>query len=479
MDAKSLLMRFLQRFSGRPVTKQDFVCAVEKYDQGYQATLSLPLMGDAMEFVGEIGASAKDAEKNAAQQALNNYAREVEAADVNYVTGKARKNAEKQAEKQVEESGLSKEELLQRELDKWKGRATQLERQVGELKQATKGVSKGAPMKGALVPQQPRVPPQQAVGKGPKVMPAGPFGNQASGKGMIRPSTSKGTVQPTSNKGSMGAAFAKGKYGMQTPEDLRMGRLANKGTAKGSFAGSLKGPAATAGKGKDGKMQAKNAAPAPGQDVQPARSQLNTFLQRFLGRPVVKADQEILVEKADDHQFQAHLTLRCLDDEVFVGEVAATEKEAAENAAAEALRHHAADVQALPPVEKKKKRKAEEERGEPQAGPMTQKSELNSMCMKLLKGPITKGEITYETSRAEDSTYQSVVTIQQLQDEMGGNIWTGEAGQSKQEAEHSAAGVALEALLATPEHVQTLEDRANEPPKKKLKGEGKGKGKDD
>merc|ERR1711935_532793 len=99
--------------------------------------------------------------------------------------------------------------------------------------------------------------------------------------------------------------FGKGNFGMKGPEDLRLGRLAHKGIEKGGFASSFKGAATAAGKGKGGKVQAKTAA-VLGSDV-PARSQLNTFLQRHLGRPVTKDDQEVSVVKVDEHQFQATL----------------------------------------------------------------------------------------------------------------------------------------------------------------------------
>merc|ERR1719162_2723469 len=98
--------------------------------------------------------------------------------------------------------------------------------------------------------------------------------------------------------------------------------------------------------------------------------------------------------------------------------------------------------------------------------------------MKLIKRTMTKGEIVYETNRGEEGTYQSVVSIETLAC-ANGNIFTGEECASKQEAEHSAAGVALDEIMATPEHAQTLEDRAREPPRKRQKGEGKGKGKSD
>merc|ERR1719491_407223 len=265
-------------------------------------------------------------------------------------------------------------------------------------------------------------------------MPAGPFGKQTFGKGVVRPIVGKGTP-PTFSKGSVQPTFGKGNFGMKGTEDLRLGRLAHKGIAHGGFASSFKGAAAAAGKGKEGTVQGKTAA-VLGSDVS-ARSQLNTFLQRHLGRPVTKEDQEVSVVRVDEHQFQATLTLHCLGDEMFVGEVAATQKEAAELVAVVALNHHGRDSQAMPPSEKKK-RKPVSEKGEPQASSMTKKSELNSVCMKLLRRPVTKGEITYETSRAEDATYQSVVSIQQVQDEGGGSEWTGEVCGTKQDAEHSA-----------------------------------------
>ena len=76
-DAKTSLNLFLQRFCQRPVTKTDMVYTVQKQYGQFQAVLALPCIEGSPEFMGGLGSTAKDAEKLAAEQALEAFANEI------------------------------------------------------------------------------------------------------------------------------------------------------------------------------------------------------------------------------------------------------------------------------------------------------------------------------------------------------------------------------------------------------------------
>eukprot|EP00441_Pelagodinium_beii_P021816 CAMPEP_0197663022 /NCGR_PEP_ID=MMETSP1338-20131121/55819_1 /TAXON_ID=43686 ORGANISM="Pelagodinium beii, Strain RCC1491" /NCGR_SAMPLE_ID=MMETSP1338 /ASSEMBLY_ACC=CAM_ASM_000754 /LENGTH=225 /DNA_ID=CAMNT_0043241193 /DNA_START=59 /DNA_END=733 /DNA_ORIENTATION=+ len=76
-DAKSQLVQFCQRFAGRPVAKDDIVYTPFKFPTGFQSKVKVNCV-DAREFAGEMAATAKDAEQNAAVQALIGYKDQVD-----------------------------------------------------------------------------------------------------------------------------------------------------------------------------------------------------------------------------------------------------------------------------------------------------------------------------------------------------------------------------------------------------------------
>lgn len=80
LDFKTAVHQVCQRFCDRPVTDEDIIFAVYKYDGGYQATCKLECIG-GQEFAGELAETRKDAEKLAAQQVLDFYA-DQDAADM-------------------------------------------------------------------------------------------------------------------------------------------------------------------------------------------------------------------------------------------------------------------------------------------------------------------------------------------------------------------------------------------------------------
>lgn len=73
-DAKTGLNQFCQRYCSRPVTKTDIVYTTTKFGTNqFQAIVKLNCF-EGQEYAGELAANTKEAEKSAAQQALQAYA---------------------------------------------------------------------------------------------------------------------------------------------------------------------------------------------------------------------------------------------------------------------------------------------------------------------------------------------------------------------------------------------------------------------
>lgn len=73
MDPKTALNQYCQRYCSRPVTKNDIVYMHTKFDVNqFQAIVKLNCMA-GQEYAGEVCPSAKEAEKSAANQALQAY----------------------------------------------------------------------------------------------------------------------------------------------------------------------------------------------------------------------------------------------------------------------------------------------------------------------------------------------------------------------------------------------------------------------
>jgi len=71
-EPKGALNHFCQRYCKRPVTKDDIVYTSAKYGKVFQVTVTLNCM-EGQAFVGETASTLKEAEKNAAYQALVHF----------------------------------------------------------------------------------------------------------------------------------------------------------------------------------------------------------------------------------------------------------------------------------------------------------------------------------------------------------------------------------------------------------------------
>lgn len=78
-DAKSALVQFLQRYTRKPIAKDDVVYTTQRYATGFQSVVNLPCLQN-QEFAGAVADSAKNAEKEAAGEALKAFAQQLEGA---------------------------------------------------------------------------------------------------------------------------------------------------------------------------------------------------------------------------------------------------------------------------------------------------------------------------------------------------------------------------------------------------------------
>lgn len=90
LDPKTMLNTFCQRYCKRAISKTDIVYTSQKIDSVYQAVVRLNCL-DGIEFAGEVAPLQKDAEKNAAQQAMVNYSSEFSTLQPASKTNKKRK----------------------------------------------------------------------------------------------------------------------------------------------------------------------------------------------------------------------------------------------------------------------------------------------------------------------------------------------------------------------------------------------------
>jgi len=216
------------------------------------------------------------------------------------------------------------------------------------------------------------------------------------------------------------------------------------------------------------------------------KTEVNQFCQRFCQRPVTKTDIVYVTSKFGHqfgHQFQTIVKLNCVQGQEYAGNLCATPKEAEKSAAMQVLANYEAQIKALPPVNSKETRKKatpfltpaelaakkarQAEEGDNPA--ITPKTELNSLCMRIAKRYLQKGETVYECRKVPGG-YQATVKLSALPGDWKDRVWAGEVFTTKQKAEQSAAEIALA-------QIQGDSEMSEEAAKPKGFGKGKGKGK--
>jgi len=185
------------------------------------------------------------------------------------------------------------------------------------------------------------------------------------------------------------------------------------------------------------------------------KSKLNQFCQKKCRTLITKNDVVYTVENTTNENglkaFQATVTLACLDSISFAGQICNDKKTAEKSAAQEALNHYADDTATFEPPAKKQKTVAAGVVGAVAAPANTSgKSMLNMMLAKILKKPLSKTDVTYESEQIQGVGFQVTVQLPCLPDEWSSKSWSGEAAPKKSDAEHSAAAAACEDLKAYP-----------------------------
>jgi len=249
------------------------------------------------------------------------------------------------------------------------------------------------------------------------------------------------------------------------------------------------------------------------------KSALNQAAQKHCKRPVTKQDIVYTTQKFGK-QWQATVTLNFMDGTQYAGDLSDTDKLAGHSAAKQALIAIGAEVAepgAIPEPAKKKQKVgavaassglgfAEGMEGFPSdpyqmaewlgmpppslaggeaeasafmtanavAAPnpaLSAKVDLNSLCMKLARRTLQKGETVYSSEKTAGG-YQGLVTLNCLPGEWAGKEWAGEVCSTKALAEQNAAQQAVKTLMEEPEFAAL----AQQPAASKQKGKGKGKG---
>eukprot|EP00927_Polykrikos_kofoidii_P069196 TRINITY_DN64586_c0_g1_i1.p1 TRINITY_DN64586_c0_g1~~TRINITY_DN64586_c0_g1_i1.p1 ORF type:complete len:286 (+),score=51.98 TRINITY_DN64586_c0_g1_i1:101-958(+) len=245
-----------------------------------------------------------------------------------------------------------------------------------------------------------------------------------------------------------------------------------------------------------------------------AKTMLNQCCQQLNKVPISKEDIVYTVNLVGPQMHQAVVRLNCLEGQEFAGEVQGTPKEAEKAAALQALEAHAATFAAAAQAAgaaKKRKRSWDDAvssvpgmmsmgnlegiyASQVPEGPgqvfaaaeqaakrfnlgnpaLTDKVKLNSVCMKVARRALMKGDTVYE-SRPTTGGFQATVTLACLPGEWGNATWAGEVCSTKQAAEQSAASIALSMINEDAE----LQGIVNTPrsPNSGCKAKGKGKGK--
>jgi len=195
------------------------------------------------------------------------------------------------------------------------------------------------------------------------------------------------------------------------------------------------------------------------------KTELNQLCQRICQRPVTKSDVEYVTSKFGQqfgHQFQSVVKLNCFQGQEYAGDFAPNLKKAERSAAQHALTAHASQLQLSAPKTKQRMGGISEEDNPA----ITPKTKLNSLCMRIAKRYLEKGETTYECRKVPGG-YQATVRLSALPGDWKDRLWAGQVFTTKQKAEQSAAEIALKQISEDKE----LSEEASRP-----KGSGKGGG---
>eukprot|EP00929_Paragymnodinium_shiwhaense_P029390 TRINITY_DN1684_c0_g1_i1.p1 TRINITY_DN1684_c0_g1~~TRINITY_DN1684_c0_g1_i1.p1 ORF type:complete len:468 (-),score=168.76 TRINITY_DN1684_c0_g1_i1:384-1787(-) len=216
-------------------------------------------------------------------------------------------------------------------------------------------------------------------------------------------------------------------------------------------------------------------------ETKDAKQRLNTFLQKFCNRMLVRGDVLYRNEEVDG-KFKGFVTLHCLEAQTYdtpadYDDKATAEKEAAK-VALEAFQLEVRELVADPnvyktkkvadypagvePPEKKPRIATPNESGKNSAGLQVgggtpPKALVQSICNKILKRTVNRDEVVYTLTEESRGNYTASLKLPGLPGELGEEEWTGLPRRSRKDAETSAAEAALEAIRQHEEYGPMLE----------------------
>eukprot|EP00746_Dinoflagellata_sp_MGD_P125565 gnl/MRDRNA2_/MRDRNA2_60335_c0_seq1.p1 gnl/MRDRNA2_/MRDRNA2_60335_c0~~gnl/MRDRNA2_/MRDRNA2_60335_c0_seq1.p1 ORF type:complete len:695 (-),score=179.73 gnl/MRDRNA2_/MRDRNA2_60335_c0_seq1:330-2105(-) len=209
-----------------------------------------------------------------------------------------------------------------------------------------------------------------------------------------------------------------------------------------------------------------------------SKVKVNNICTRLHQQHLKKGDILYETAEATEGGWQSLVTMKVLPGDLaetpIAGETCDTEKEAEESAAKFAIEAIMVDEEVVKAIEESKPFPPEEDRAERQRnskrmrgsgmveanmGPdgETKKQSLNNYILKVLPRSKKKGDIVYTTAQVQGG-YQSTVKCPCLPTPLAEAEFAGEVCEIERDSEHSAAGIALTALMDDPE-IQELHDK--------------------
>lgn len=364
-DAKGKLMEYLQKFLGRPVTKEDISYVVTKIGDQHQAIVKLICI-DGQEVAGHPVASTKDAEKSAAFEAIQVYMEHFAALPE---SGKKKKasGAKRPASENAAAAPPAKMAKMMEAFQAFSPGAAFSAPQASEprsdaksqLHQACGKIAKRSLVKGEVVYECHQTEGGfQAVCKllclPPELLPDGGTEEQAWA-GEVTPSKQAaeqsaaaiclesllsdpaiaelaGPAKQKKASGKGAGKAGKGDFDMDEMYNMMWSFMESQGWGGEDYGETSPDMAGSAG-AKAGGGGAASSEESP-------KQQLNVISGKVAGRPLAKGEVEYTVNQTDGG-FQATVTLHALPGEwaskVWAGDVAKSKALAETNAAAQAL----------------------------------------------------------------------------------------------------------------------------------------------
>lgn len=185
---------------------------------------------------------------------------------------------------------------------------------------------------------------------------------------------------------------------------------------------------------------------------------LNTYVQRVVRRPLLKDDIVYTLVPLAGH-YQVVVELACFDGVTFAGEVCDNYKEAFQSCAQKAFTFY--EERYSNPCRRGREGLSSDVldyEAISSANPsLTPKVLLNTLCTRLAKRFLSRGETVYTVTQI-DGGLRASVRSRALPGKWRSVQWLGSVCSSKREAEHSAASAALESLRKSRMFDELFED---------------------